>query len=126
MDFYIVIPGNTPWKTHLRYSQAIKESIGVLLMDVDPPLYVDSGPIRFARPRTMHVDNSILPAILARQPVVIEIDETQRILSEIENTVLRRNAPMGRRAQAELVIPHRIDIISRDARTAIAKKCKVG
>jgi hypothetical protein len=74
----------------------------------------------------MHVDNSMLPAILARQPVVIEIDETQRILSEIENTVLSRNAPIGRRAQAELVIPHGIDIISRDAHTRIAKKCKVG
>jgi hypothetical protein len=28
---------------------------------------------------------------------------------------------MGRRAQAELVVPHCFDIISRDARTVIAK-----
>jgi hypothetical protein len=71
-------------------------------MDVDPPLHVDSGPILFAKPGAVHIDNSMLPAILARQPVVIEIDETQGVLSEIENTVLRRNAPVGHRAHAEL------------------------
>ena len=82
MDFYIVIPGNTPWETHASYSQAIKKSIGVLLMDVEPPLHVDSGPILFAKPGTVHIDNSMLPAILARQPVVIEIDETQGVLRD--------------------------------------------
>ena len=70
--------------------------------DVDPLLHVDSGPILFAKPRTMHIDNSMLPTILARQPVVIEFDENQGVISEIGNAVLRRNAP-GRRARAELV-----------------------
>ena len=82
MDFYIVIPGNTPWETHASYSQAIKKSIGVLFTDVDPPLHVDGGAILFAKPGTVHIDNSMLPAILARQSVVIEIDGTQGVLSE--------------------------------------------
>jgi hypothetical protein len=60
----------------------------------------------------MHIDESILPPTPARQPVVIEVDETQGVLSEIENTILRRNAPMGRMAEAELVIPHGIHISS--------------
>ena len=53
-------------------------------MDVDPPLHVDSGPILFAKPGAVHIDNSMLPAILARQPVVIEIDATQGTLSELK------------------------------------------
>ena len=53
-------------------------------MDVDPPLHVDSGPIFFAKPGAAHIDNSMLPAILARQPVVIEIDATQGTLSELK------------------------------------------
>src|ERR1700722_10441666 len=78
-----------------KYSQAVGKSIGVLLMVVDPPLHVDSGPILFAKPGAVHIDNSMLPAILVRQSVVIEIDEAQGVPSEIENAVLRRNAPMG-------------------------------
>jgi hypothetical protein len=60
----------------------------VLLMDVDPPLHLDSGSILFAKPRNRHIDNPMLPATPARQPVVIEIHETQGILSEIESIVL--------------------------------------
>ena len=56
-------------------------------MDVDPPLNVDSKAILFAKLRTVRTDNSMLPATLARQPVVIEIDETREVLSEIESTL---------------------------------------
>jgi hypothetical protein len=48
-------------------------------MDFDPPLHVDSGPIFFAKLGAVHIDNSMLPAILARQSVVFEIDETQEV-----------------------------------------------
>jgi|HubBroStandDraft_6_1064221.scaffolds.fasta_scaffold3341797_1 hypothetical protein len=69
-------------------------------MDVDLPLPFDSQPILFAKPRTVHIANSIVPATLARRPVVIEIDETQGLVSEIEIAVARKECANGRTVQA--------------------------